>query len=536
MDADRAVERLRREAGSPPSVPDLFRGDPDRPRDFCFSECGILLDLSGNPLTREALGLLCELARARGVVPFLRAQFTAARLNGTEDRPACHPVLRAGDEAEVGEDAREFARAAIAERERLCAFAEGVRSGEIRPSGGKRFREIVHLGTGGSHWPARLLHEAFERDVRKPRCHFVATVDPVALGQVLRRLDPRRTLVTVASKSFATRETLANAGAALGWLQEGVGKGRAHSHLAGVTAAPAKAEEFGVPGGQVFRVWDWVGGRYSATSSCALPAVLALGPGMFREFLAGARDMDLHVREAPERRSLPVLAALARVWLHDFLGHATRCVLAYGHPLRSLADYCQQLVMESCGKGGAGRCEVVWGGEGPVGEHSFHQFLLQGGVPVAVETVSYARPWNAPADARHKALLAHCIGQGLALRDGRTAAQALGDLRRAGVTEAEADRLAPHLAVPGSQPVTAVMLDALTPRSLGALVALQEHAAVAQAALRGVNPFDQWGVELGKARADEAEGWLQGNGVSAGDDGGVPHLARHVLGLLRRRR
>ncbi len=542
MDEARILARLRGEVSGLPRICDLFSRDRDRGRRLSFSACGILLDLSGNPLTDSLLGLLCDYARARKVPERLREQFTCARPNVTEGRMACHPLLRVADPSAVDGAARRVARAALAERGRFVAFAESVRRGSIVSSSGKRFTDIVHLGTGGSHWPPRLLHEAFGEVSRGIRCHFVATGDPVALGRILSGLDRRRTLAVVASKSFATRETMGNARAVAGWLAEGIPSGGLADHLAAVTGAPAKARSLGIPAGRVFRVWDWVGGRYSVWSACALPAVATMGAEAFGEFLAGGREMDDHVLRSPEASNLPVLAALSRVWVHDFLGHPTRCMVVYGHPLRALVSHCQQLLMESCGKtvrvgkgGTGGRCEVLWGGEGPVGEHSFHQFLLQGGVPVPVEMVAYARPWGAPADSGHRRLLAHCVGQGLALRDGWPEGQARAHLREQGRTAREVRAQAPHLAIPGNQPLTTVMLEELSPRALGALLAFHEHATVAQAALRGVNPFDQWGVETGKRRTREADGWLDPSRATGQGAGAPPHLARHALEAMRTR-
>ncbi len=474
--------------------------EPDGFERYCFDALGIHLDLSGMQINGEILDLLLRYAGALGVPDRLGAQFTCAPINPTEQRMACHPLLRTSSEEGLAPDVAEVVSTVRRERDRFCSFAGQVRDGRIESSASRRFTDIVHLGTGGSHWPVRLLYEAFEREAQV-RCHFVATVDPTALELALRGLEPESTLVVVATKSFGTRETLENAEAARRWLEAAV-PGRSGMHLAAATARSKAAVEFGIPPDRVFALEEWVGGRYSVWSASSLSAVVALGAELFEEFLAGAEAMDRHVLSTPASGNLAVLTAVARIWLHRFMGHQSRCVLAYGYPIRSFVSYSQQLLMESCGKASAFKeasgCEIIWGGEGPVSEHAFHQFLLQGGVQVPVEMLVCARPWGREPEHRDRSLLAHCLGQGMALGGELSTSQVRNVLEQAGLDSGEADRQAGLMTADARHPLVTVLLEELSPRILGAFLALQEHAVVAQAAMMNVNPFDQWGVEFGK--------------------------------------
>jgi glucose-6-phosphate isomerase len=452
---------------------ELFARDPARAENFSAAAPGLRLDYSRQRLTAETLGLLAQLAAERGFDQWRRALFAGEKINSSEGRAVRHTALRAGDAAppEV--------KAALAHMRELAARVRG------------RYRRVVHLGTGGSVLGPRLVADALsvKRDFTVEPA-WVASPDPVALARALEGADPASTLFVVVSKSFATEETLANAVAAKRWL--GV-RPDAAQHFVAVTADEPAARAFGA--GEVLPLWDWVGGRYSVWSAASFCALLAIGEQRFAEFLAGARDMDEHFAGAQLARNIPALMALAGVWNVNFLGAATHAVLPYAHALRRLPAYLQQLEMESNGKSvdregralGYATAPVVWGEEGTLGQHSFHQLLHQGtqAVPADFIVAGASRELDAHAEAQAQAL---AFGSG-----GATAA-----LAEAG---AQAERVQAHRRCPGNRPSSTLRLERLDARNLGGLLACYEHKVFTQGVIWNVNSFDQWGVELGKQLA-----------------------------------
>ena len=465
------------------------------------SSLSLRLCISNVPVAAGTRETLLPHSAAMQVAEKVNAQFTHEPINATEGKPACHPVLRSARAEDLGEALQSGCGQAISERRRMFELAEEIGSCSSRTVSGGAVQTVIHLGTGGSHWPAKLLYESFEGQSNRIECEFVASDDPSALEAALKRNRPETTVVVVSSKSFRTPETLNNAKAAREWLKSCPGD-KASSSMIAVTAQPEEAVRFGIGEERVLRLPDWVGGRFSAWSAASVSAVIAHGRKWFEEVLAGGREMDAHVRtEAPES-NLSLQLAMYRVWLHDFLGYPTRCLIPYSHGLRSFIELHQQQLMESCGKRplaaqGERRpsCEIVWGGEGPVCEHTFFQHLLQSGMIVPVEMIAFADGAGEGSD-----LLAHCLGQRQALRDGLSPGQAEDFLLGKGMGEEQAKQLAPNLAAAGNQPTITVLMDKRSPRSIGRLLALYEHSVIAQAAFRGVNPYDQWGVELGKER------------------------------------
>ncbi|HEY9216889.1 MAG TPA: glucose-6-phosphate isomerase, partial [Phenylobacterium sp.] len=415
----------------------------------------------------------------------------------------------------------------------MSAFSEAVRSQTLRGASGQPFRAVVHIGIGGSDLGPRLVWEALRPLSSKIELRFAANVDPAELAFALDGLDPAETLVVVVSKTFTTQETLANAETARGWLRAALGAG-ADAHLIAVTAAPAKAEEFGVPERQVFGFWDWVGGRYSVWSAVGLSCAIGLGFEVFGEMLAGGAAMDAHFRQAPLERNAPVLLALSHLFNRNGLGRPLRAVIPYAHRLRLLPSWLQQLEMESNGKrvDARGRpvtrptAASVFGEVGSTSQHAFFQLLHQGTdvIPLDIVAVRQAREGDPAAQRK---LLANAIAQAEALMVGRSEAEVREELEGQGLPADRIDELAPQRTFPGDRPSNFILIDELTPRALGALLALYEHKTFVEGVLWGINSFDQWGVELGKTLAGGALADLEG-GAGAHD----PSTAQ-LIGLAR---
>ena len=512
----------------------LFEEDPRRFDRLSVADSGILLDYSKQAVTPDTMRLLLALARECDLENSIRRLFSGERVNTTENRAALHMALRAAKPMMLdGSDVTRDVAAVLSQMKRLVA---AVRNGRARGATGRKFTDIVNIGIGGSDLGPRLVCDALARDARSPlRAHFVSNVDGSSITSVLQALSPATTLVIVASKTFTTAETLTNGLTARSWLERKLrGKAAIARHLCAVSSAPARAVEFGVPAERVFKMWDWVGGRYSLWSAVGLPIALALGMARFEELRAGARAIDEHFAGAPLGRNLPVLLGLLEVWNVNFRGAATRAVLPYDERLRLLPSYLQQLEMESCGKsatldGGMvdyATAPVTWGTPGTDGQHAYFQMLHQGTAPVPADFIACCRPHH-PLRRHHDMLLANFLAQTEALARGMTPDEAAASMRGQGVSEAEIMRLLPHRVFPGNRPTTSILLDALNPRTLGALIALYEHKVFVQSVIWNINAFDQWGVELGKQLANRILPELEGAAPVAGHDASTLALIRH---------
>jgi len=512
----------------------LFEEDPRRFDRLSVADSGILLDYSKQAVTPDTMRLLLALARECDLENSIRRLFSGERVNTTENRAALHMALRAAKPMMLdGSDVTRDVAAVLSQMKHLVA---AVRNGRARGATGRKFTDIVNIGIGGSDLGPRLVCDALARDARSPlRAHFVSNVDGSSITSVLQALSPATTLVIVASKTFTTAETLTNGLTARSWLERKLrGKAAIARHLCAVSSAPARAVEFGVPAERVFKMWDWVGGRYSLWSAVGLPIALALGMARFEELRAGARAIDEHFAGAPLARNLPVLLGLLEVWNVNFRGAATRAVLPYDERLRLLPSYLQQLEMESCGKsatldGGMvdyATAPVTWGTPGTDGQHAYFQMLHQGTAPVPADFIACCRPHH-PLRRHHDMLLANFLAQTEALARGMTPDEAAASMRGQGVSEAEIMRLLPHRVFPGNRPTTSILLDALNPRTLGALIALYEHKVFVQSVIWNINAFDQWGVELGKQLANRILPELEGAAPVAGHDASTLALIRH---------
>ncbi len=491
------------------SLRELFAHDPARFDKFSLNHEGLLLDYSKHLVTGDTLRLLTDLAHQRQLPDWIAHLFGGEKINITENRAALHTALRA--EHQVVLDGQNIAADVAQTLDSMGRFCETVRSGRLKGFSGRAFTDIVSIGIGGSSLGPALAVEALAPYAASQfRVHFVSNVDAAHLAATLAPLNPETTLFIVASKTFTTLETLANAHSARDWLLAKAGNaGATARHFVAVTANTSAAREFGIAPESVFGFWDWVGGRYSLWSAIGLPVALAIGMERFRELLAGARGMDEHFRSAPLEANMPVILGLLGVWYINFFGTTSHAVLPYDQTLRLLPAYLQQLEMESNGKrvardGSAldyATAPVIWGAAGTDGQHSFFQLLHQGTQLITADFIGCCET-HYPLNEHHTMLLANCFAQSEALMRGLTAGEAEAMMREQGLPENRICDLLPHRVFPGNRPSTTILLKKLEPRTLGALIALYEHKVFVQSVIWDINAFDQWGVELGKQFAN----------------------------------
>ncbi len=489
---------------------DLFAGDPGRGERLALEAEGLYLDYSKNRITDETIRLLIALAVERGVAERRDAMFAGEKINVTEHRAVLHVALRAprGERIEVdGEDVVPKVHQVL---DRMAAFAERIRSGEWTGHTGKRIRNVVNIGIGGSDLGPVMAYEALRHYSRRDLTfRFVSNVDGTDIVEATRDLDPAETLFIVSSKTFTTLETIRNATSAREWLLAGLGDDAAVAkHFVAVSTNAEEVAKFGIDTENMFGFWDWVGGRYSMDSAIGLSTMVAIGPESFRRMLAGFHAIDEHFRTAPLEENLPVLMGLLTVWYADFFGAETVAVLPYDQYLKRFPAYLQQLTMESNGKSvtleGA-RVDyetgpIFWGEPGTNGQHSFYQLIHQGTRLIPADFIGFSRTLNPVAD-HHDLLMANVFAQTEALAFGKTPEQ----VRAEGIEE----WLVPHRVFEGNRPSNTILAEQLDPETLGKLVALYEHSVFVQGAIWNVNSFDQWGVELGKALAQRIAGELE---------------------------
>lgn len=487
------LDDLKARAAATSTLTTLFADETDRLDRMVVKVGPLRADFSKQRISVGDLEGLIGLAKAHDLEGWREKLFSGAPINTSENRAVLHTALRGTKGGGVGGEA--VADEVSAMRARIANFANDIR-------GSDQFDDIVHIGIGGSDLGPRLVADAFDATVTaKPRLHFANNVDGASVNDAIARLDPKRTLVIVVSKSLGTQETKMNADSVRDWLEAAGCSPK--DHVLAVSANPDRAVAFGIDPDNVFDFWDWVGGRYSVWSAVGLSLAIAYGPDAFGALLDGAAAMDAHFRDAPLAENMPVLMALIGVWNRNAIGYDSLAVIPYARRLRKLAAFLQQLEMESNGKGAARdgsatdlTCPVIWGDEGTNGQHAFFQWLHQGthGAPVdfvAVLTDHESRPDH------HRALLANCFAQSEALMVGKDEAT----VRAENADRDDLDALAPQKTFPGNRPSTTLTLDALSPFALGHLIALYEHKVFVQGVIWGVNSFDQWGVELGKVLA-----------------------------------
>jgi glucose-6-phosphate isomerase len=484
----------------------LFADDPGRGERLTTEAAGLYLDYSKNRITDETLRLLLQLAGERGVRERIGAMWNGEKINITESRAVLHIALRAprGQRIEVYDN--NVVPDVHAVLDRMSAFANRVRSGEWKGHTGKRIRYVVNIGIGGSDLGPVMAYEALRAySQRDLEVRFVSNVDGADFEEATLGLPADETLFIVASKTFTTQETMANARAARAWLLRSLGDEAAvGKHFVAVSTNAAEVSRFGIDTANMFGFWDWVGGRYSMDSAIGLSTMLAIGPQNFREMLAGFHAMDEHFRTAPFAQNLPVLMALLGVWYTNFFDAGTQAVLPYAQYLKRFPAYLQQLTMESNGKSVTRdgtpvdyeTAPVWWGEPGTNGQHSFYQLLHQGTRLIPCDFIGFCRPLSELRD-QHDLLMANLFAQSEALAFGKTAEQVR--------AEGTAEWLVPHRCFEGNRPSNTILADSLTPHTLGALIALYEHVTFVQGVIWNVNSFDQWGVELGKELAKRTQ-------------------------------
>ncbi|RME63220.1 MAG: glucose-6-phosphate isomerase [Alphaproteobacteria bacterium] len=503
----------------------LFDADPRRVQAMTIALGPLRFDFSKTHADARTLAAFAALYRAVRFADWRRRMLAGAAINESEGRPVLHTALRAAAPPARDDTGGAVAGAVKAQQRHMRRFVTAVHAGKAAAQDGKPYRHVLHLGIGGSALGPDMVVAAL-KDGTQPKLdvHVVANVDGAALAPVLKRLDPRRTLVVIASKTFTTTETLTNAATVLAWLRKAGIDAPTHQ-VVGATADPDAAARFGLHRDAIFAFAEWVGGRYSLWSAVGLPIALGLGWPAFAALLAGAAEMDAHFAQARWPRNAPMLAAALDVWYASFWRAETRAVFAYDNRLALLVPYLQQLEMESNGKGVArdgkpvrhSTAPIVWGGVGTDCQHAVFQLLHQGTHLVPTEFIAVRKP-DHPWRNHHRQLLANCFAQSAALMQGRTKAEALARLRAAGLKGAGAAALAAAKTFPGNRPSVTVLLERLTPRALGALLAFYEHRTFAAGCLWQINSFDQMGVELGKELAKGLGAVLDGTADAAAMD------------------
>ncbi len=514
----------------PRHLRDLFAEEPGRANSMTLEAGDLVLDYSKHRVTAETLPLLVAVARRAGLEALRDAMFAGSHVNTTEDRAVLHVALRLPRGASLEVDGQDVPADVHAVLDQMGEVARRVRSGEWRGHTGRRIAAVVNIGIGGSDLGPAMAAEALA-DYAQPGIvtRFVSNVDPVDLVAKTADLDPASTLFVVSSKTFTTLETLTNARAARRWLLDGLGAGEeaVARHFVAVSTNAEAVSEFGIDSANMFGFWDWVGGRYSYDSAIGFSLMVAVGPEAFADMLAGFHAVDVHFKNTPLARNLPVVQGLLNVWYRSFFGVDTHAVLPYSQRLARFPAYLQQLTMESNGKSvrrdgspvSLPTGEVFWGEPGTNGQHAFYQLLHQGTALVPADFIAFAHSTHELGD-QHDLLVANCLAQTKALAFGRTA----DEVRAEGTPEA----LVPHKVMPGNRPSSTVLAPRLTPSVLGQLVALYEHTVFTEGALWGVDSFDQWGVELGKALARDLAPLLGGEEAPdlAGEDSSTAGLVR----------
>ncbi len=508
----------------------LFARDSNRGLRYRVSAAGLELDYAKNHLTDETLKHLLSIARQADLPGAIKRLLGGAHVNNTEDRPALHSALR-----HIGAPITAEHQQVEETLTRMAQLVTAVHSGSWTGYTGAAITDVVNIGIGGSDLGPRMVTKALSPfHTGHVRVHFVANIDGAEITDLLKQLNPATSLFIVASKSFSTQETLENSLSAKAWmLAGGASQGDLAKHFVAISSRVDTAVSFGIAAENVYPIWDWVGGRYSLWSAIGLPIAMAIGMDNFNQLRAGAHAMDTHFAEAPLEKNLPVLMGLIMFWYSNFFGATTQAVLPYAYHLQLLPNYLQQLEMESNGKSvtktgipvdyptGA----IVWGTEGTNGQHSFHQLLHQGTTLIPVDFIATLRS-HSPLKHQHRLLFANCVAQSQALLTGRNLQLTAKELLNQGANPIEIERLAVHKVHPGNRPSNTIVMDLLTPHSLGALIAAYEHKVYTLGVLLNINSFDQWGVELGKLLGNHVNIALETTDVPGDWDSSTAELIR----------
>jgi len=508
----------------------LFKDDPKRGERLTAEAVGLYLDYSKNRIADETLKLLIQLAEEVRLRERIDAMFRGEKINVTERRAVLHTALRAPRELSIIVDGENVVPKVHAVLDRMAGFADRVRSGEWKGHTGKRIRNVINVGIGGSDLGPVMAYEALKYYTdRSMAFRFVSNVDSTDFAEAVRDLDPAETLFIISSKTFTTLETMTNAHAARAWSLAGLhgDEKSVAKHFVAVSTNSSEVAKFGIDTANMFEFWDWVGGRYSMSSAIGLSTMVAIGPDNFRAMLGGFHQMDVHFRTTPFEHNLPVLLGLLAVWYNDFFGAQTVAVLPYEQYLKRFPAYLQQLIMESNGKHvtvdgkkvAHETSPIYWGEPGTNGQHSFYQLIHQGTRLIPCDFIAFEQPLN-PLGRHHDILIANVCAQTEALAFGKTAEEV--------AAEGTPEWLIPHRVFEGNRPSNTILAERLTPESLGKLVALYEHSVFTQGAVWNIDSFDQWGVELGKVLAQRIIPELEGQAEpKLSHDSSTNNLIRH---------
>ncbi len=521
---------------------DLFAQDPGRFSRSTREAAGVFVDFSKHRATLQTLPLLYALARARDVEAFRDAMFAGEKINLTEDRAVLHVALRNRGNRPIFVDGQDVMPAVNAVLAKMTDFSNRVRTGAWRGHTGKAITDVVNIGIGGSDLGPVMVTEALRPYWQAGlRAHFVSNIDGTHIAETLRAVNPETTLFIIASKTFTTQETITNAHTARTWLVDKLGAEDAVAkHFVALSTADKEVAKFGIDVANMFEFWDWVGGRYSLWSAIGLSIMIMIGPDAFNQLLAGGHAMDNHFQTAPLEENIPATLGLLGLWYANFFGAETHAILPYDQYLHRFAAYFQQGDMESNGKGvdreghriaGYSTGPVIWGEPGTNGQHAFYQLIHQGTRIIPCDFIAPIETHN-PIGEHHLILLSNFLAQPEALMRGKTPDEARAELLKSGLDAAKAEALVPHKTFTGTRPTTSIVVQKITPGTLGALVAMYEHKIFTQGAIWGIDSFDQWGVELGKQLAQRIQPELRSDAEVTAHDSSTNGL----LALIKRRR
>ena len=511
----------------------LFATDKKRERKFSLERMSFLIDYSKTHLDREARDQLLRLCDSVDLADHILNLFSGKRINNSENRPVLHHLLRNSHQSSVlidGHDPGPQVQSTLMDMKDLYKAIKGT----VRLGSGGRFRDAVNIGIGGSDLGPAMVTEALRPYHEGLKCHFVANVDGANIHDVLKKLNAKTTLLIISSKTFSTIETVENAKTALEWLSRY--GGNPSQQVIAVTAAPNRAQEFGIEDRNIFCFADWVGGRYSVWGPTGLPVMLAIGPANFAQFLRGAAEIDRHFQSTNWEFNLPVVLALLDIWHHQICRHPTRAVLPYDQRLALFPSFLQQLEMESNGKGVMAdgspldqpAAPVIWGGVGTNSQHAFFQLLQQGGQVVPCEFLIAANGHEEALRHHHELLISNCLAQAHSLMVGRNLDETRAQLLAQGLAADACEQQSQHRIFIGNRPSVTIMYPKLTPKMLGRLIAIYEHRVFVEGVFLGINSFDQWGVELGKEVARDIHDKLCVSSASCGDDRGMSVLMKFL--------
>lgn len=507
------------------SIKELFANDAKRAENFHIQWKDFLIDYSKNNITQETVDLLLELAQEVGLKQAISDYFDGERINQTEDRAVLHTALRSPENAVVLVDGKNVMPEVFTVKHQIKKFSEAIISGEKKGYTGKNFTDVVNIGIGGSDLGPAMVVEALQFYKNHLNVHFVSNVDGDHVNEVIKKLNPETTLFVIVSKTFTTQETLSNSETIRSWFLQSATQNDVSKHFVAVSTNIQKVTEFGIDAENIFPMWDWVGGRFSLWSAVGLSISLAVGYDNFDELLSGANEMDTHFKTADFNENAPVVLALLSVWYNNFFGAESEALIPYTQYLQKLAPYLQQGIMESNGKsvGRDGKTvnyqtgTIIWGEPGTNSQHAFFQLIHQGTKLIPTDFIGFVQPLYGNED-HHNKLMSNFFAQTEALLNGKTEAQVKEEFEKQGVSKERADYLLPFKVFSGNKPTNTILIQKLTPRTLGALVALYEHKIFVQGIIWNIFSYDQWGVELGKQLANSILTEIESKTVASHDN------------------